>query len=102
MLLGIMINGLQVEEAKALTAGDVLNKMSSKEQSSYVAGVVGGLAQARWIKDQPDTSGMQCISGWFYNGQREKWNQINTWFNRHLDKPANALLYVLIKKECGE
>ena len=96
-----MINGLQVNEANALTADDVLNKMNSDQRTSYVAGVVGGLAQARWIKDKPDSAGMKCINDWFYNGQRKKWDQIRVWFSRHPKKPANALLYVLIKKECG-
>ena len=101
ILIATMINGIHVKEAAALTAKDVLNNMSSKEQTSYVAGVVDGLAQARWINDKPDQTGMQCINDWFYNGQKKKWNQIDAWFNKHLDKPANALLYVLIKKECG-
>lgn len=96
-----MINGIQTDEAAALTANDVLNKMNSDQRTSYIAGVVDGFAQSRWVKDKPDQSGMKCINGWFYNGQAEKWTRINAWFNRHLDKPANALLYVLIKKECG-
>lgn len=101
ILVAIMINGINAEEAAALTANDVLNNMSSKEQTSYVAGVVGGLAQARWVSDKPDQTGMRCINEWFYNGQEKKWNQIDAWFSKHLDKPANALLYILIKKECG-
>lgn len=101
ILIATMINGIHVKEAAALTANDVLNNMSSKEQTSYVAGVVGGLAQARWVKDKPDQTGMNCINNWFYNSQEKKWNQIDTWFKKHLEKPANALLYVLIKKECG-
>ena len=102
MLLGIMFNGLLPEKAAALTANDVLNKMSSAEQTAYISGVVEGLAQARWIKDKPDQSGMTCIYNWYYKGEKDVDRRLNVWFEKHPDKPANALLYVLIKKECGE
>lgn len=88
--------------AHALTADDVLNKMSSDQQHGYISGLVDGLAYARWLSNRPDKAGMQCIYGWYYNGREEKWALIQQWFERHLEKPVDALLYVLIKKECGE
>ncbi len=88
--------------AHALTADDVLNKMSNDQQHGYISGMVDGLAYARWLQDKPDSTGMQCIYGWYYSGKKEKWALIHQWFERHLDKPVDALLYVLIKKECGE
>jgi len=101
ILIATMINGIQVKEAAALTANDVLNKMSADERAGYFSGVVDGLSQARWIKDKPDQVGMQCIQNWYYQGGASQHQRIHTWFDKHLDKPANALLYVLIKKECG-
>jgi hypothetical protein len=45
---------------------------------------------------------MQCINDWYFGGGKERSNLVNQWLGRHLDKPVNALLYVLIKRECGE
>jgi len=90
------------KEAAALTADDVLNKMGADERFSYVSGVIDGLAYARWLSDRPDDTGMQCIYSWYYNGEAAKHQLIDTWFERHLDMPVDALLYVLIKRECGE
>ena len=88
--------------AQALTADDVLNKMNSDQQTSYIAGVVGGLAYSRFLRDRPDTTGMSCIQGWYYGSGTDKWAQIETWFSRNIDQQAEPLLYVLIKRECGE
>lgn len=88
--------------ANALSADDVLNKMTSDQQTAYVAGVVGGLAYSRFLQDRPDTNGMACINNWYYGSGTAKWDLIETWFARHLDKQAEPLLYVLIKRECGE
>lgn len=90
------------QEAAALSADDVLNRMTAEEQNAYIAGVVGGLAYSRFLRDRPDESGMSCIYDWYYTGTEERHRQINQWFERHLDKPAEPLLYVLIKRECGE
>ena len=88
--------------AQALTADDVLNKMDAKEQASFIAGVVGGFAYSRYLRDKPDKSGMKCIYDWYYGSGETKWHNVETWFSRHPDKPAEPLLYVLIKRECGE
>lgn len=90
------------EDASALTADDVLNKMSAEEQSGYLAGVVGGLAYARFLRDRPDETSMSCVYNWFYTGEIDRHREINQWLERHLDKPVEPLLYVLIKKECGD
>ena len=97
---GIVGNGHQ---ASALTADDVLNKMTPGDSASYVNGVVEGLATARWYKDQPNADGMNCIYGWYYQEPPgTAWKQVLEWFNRHPDQQVGALMHVLIKKECGE
>ncbi len=90
------------QEAKALTADDVLNKMNADQRFGYISGVVEGLAYSRWVADKPDDTGMTCIYDWYYQGEEARSNQVDGWLRRHLDKPVGALLYVLIKKECGE
>jgi len=89
------------QQAYAFNAGEVLNKMESKERGAYLAGLVDGMAQSRWVRDKPDASGTQCIIDWFYKGGDAVQSRIEQWFRHHLEKPSNALLYVLVRKECG-
>jgi len=91
-----------LNQATAQSASDVLTKMKPEETTSYLAGVVEGLAAARWIKDKPDNIGMKCIYDWYYRGETEaRFNRVRAWLERHPDKPVGTLMYVLIKKECG-
>ena len=78
-----------------------MNKMSPEHRVGYIDGVVEGLAYSRWLKDRPSEKGMRCIYSWYHNGKKERWQTIFAWLKRHPDKPVGALLYVLIKKECG-
>jgi len=88
--------------AKALTADDVMNKMNDDQRSSFIAGVIGGLAYARFLSDRPDETGMSCIHDWYYGDDNKKnMKRMHAWFDKHLDKPIEPLLYVLIKKDCG-
>lgn len=87
--------------AHSLTADDVLNKMNRDQKNAYVAGVVEGLAQARWIADRPESAGMTCIHDWFYGSGDEKWHEMDRLFAQHPEKSAAGLLYVLIKQDCG-
>lgn len=88
--------------ATDLNAGYVLNQMNADQRIGYISGVVEGLAYARFLKDHPSEEGMTCIYDWYDDGGTEQWSMIQTWFERHSDKPAGVLLYVLIKQECGE
>lgn len=88
--------------AHALTADDVLNKMNDTERNNYIAGVVGGFAYSRFLRDRPDKTGMNCFYDWLYKSEEAPWDSIISWFARHPDKPVEPLLYVLIKKDCGD
>ena len=88
--------------AYALTANDVMNKMNQVERRNYISGVIGGFAYSRYLRDRPDKTGMNCIYDWFYNSGDSKWSKFDTWLSRHLDKPVEPLLYVLVKRKCGK
>lgn len=94
--------GLFSSEAMAQTAGDVMTKMSVNERGRYFAGVVEGLAYARWLRDRPDETGFKCVYDWYYEGGEENHRRIDAWLNRHPDKPIGPLFHVLIKRKCGE
>ena len=88
--------------AKALTAEDVMKKMTKEQRSNFLLGVIEGLAFSRYIKDKPSTKGMKCIHDWQY-GPNSRKNTLRMYdaFDKLPSKPAVPLMYLLIKKECG-
>ena len=101
----ILAGGLALggQQAMALTAQEVMDNMSSDERFAYVSGVVEGLAFARWLADDRDPLGMQCIWDWYLKSdQRTRFNQQMDWFEQHPDQQVGTLMYALIREECGE
>lgn len=88
--------------AIAQSAGDVMNKMNADQSLGYITGVIEGLAYSRWLRDKPNGDGSKCIYDWYYEGGEKVKRQMFDWFERHPNKPVGALLYVLIKKDCGD
>ena len=103
-LASVMMLGAQSAQATELNAGFVLDQMNADQRVSYVAGVVEGLAYARFLKDRPDDTGMMCVYDWYsiHGTDEARWNRIKTWLRRHEDKPVGVLMHTLIKQECGE
>ncbi len=91
----------------AMTAGVVLEEMPVRERSSYVMGIVEGLAYSRFRKDthaagQNDETGMKCVYDWFYRDSMKSLDLIEAAFRKYSDHYPSVLLAVMIKKECGE
>lgn len=101
ILIAMFMANTSINEANAFTADEVLNKMNADQRIFYVNGIASGLAYARWLKDKPDQSGMQCINKWYYQSGADTWKRITAFMELHLDKPVPALVHVLAKKECG-
>ena len=101
IILGMGLGNAQLSEAQAFTANEVLNKMKPTERGAYLAGIIDGMAQVRWVRDKPDNTGSRCIREWYYSDTGASTKRLSAWFGRHLDKPSGALVYVLVKKECG-
>lgn len=87
-------------EATDLTAGVVMEKMSSEQRSAYLAGVVEGLAYARYSKDGKRTGGMKCIYDWFYEKEGTV-AKIHAAFDRFKDYLPGAVIAAMVEKECG-
>ena len=90
-----------------MTAGGVMEKMPVRERTAYVMGIVEGLAQARFRKDTAltgtaDQAGMNCIYNWFYADSMKRLDAVEAAFTKYQDQYPSTLLYVLIKRECGE
>lgn len=98
----VLCGGLSAASpATAQNAGDVLNQMEPREQASYIAGVIEGLAFSRFLNERPETAGMQCIYDWYYESETDRWGMIEQWLARHPERPAGAMLHVLIGRDCG-
>ena len=85
-----------------LTAGIILEKMSSEQRSAYVAGVVEGLAYARFQRDGKQEDGLKCIYDWFYKEGGDTARTIYAAFERYPNYPAGVIVWTLMKKKCGE
>ena len=94
---------LNAPQAGALTVEDMRESMSVEAQVAYVSGVVEGLAFGRWIENNRDQAGMNCILGWYYQQPNDDvWLSILDFFDQHPDQHIGTLMYALIREECGE
>ena len=89
--------------ASALTVEEIRANLTTQEQTHYVTGVVEGLAFARWIAENRDATGMNCIWGWYLgDDQRAVFEAQMAMFDKHPDQQVSTLMYALIREECGE
>jgi hypothetical protein len=86
--------------ATDFTAGVVMEKMNGKERHTYLAGVIEGLAYARYARDGKKTDGMACIYKWFYDKEATT-DKIETAFRRFPDHLPGAVVAAMLEKECG-
>lgn len=97
-----LVAALWAGPVKALTAEDVMKKMTRVERSTFILGMIEGLMTARYHKDRPSTKGMNCIYNWKYGeNSRANTQRIYDLFDKLPKKPAGSLLFLLIKKDCG-
>ncbi|MEJ0017588.1 MAG: hypothetical protein WDN25_13680 [Acetobacteraceae bacterium] len=90
-----------VAPATEFTAGVVMEKMKEQERYVFVAGIIEGLAMARYAKDQKQSQGMQCIYDWFYKSP-DTLQTIYAGFQRYPSYPPGTVVHVLTKQKCGE
>lgn len=78
-----------------------MKDMNAGEKLSYVAGVVEGLAMARYMKDGKKPEGMNCIYGWFYD-DKQTVDNIYAAFEKYPTYTPGTIIDVLVKQKCGE
>ena len=86
--------------AQDMTAGVIMEKMPQTERYPFVAGIVEGLAYARYARDNKQVSGMECIYKWFY-GKKDRIQDVYQAFNRFKDHTPGAIVAAMVVKECG-
>lgn len=90
-----------------MTAGVVVDEMPIRERTSYVMGIVEGLAYARFVQDtkekgEQDQSGMNCIYRWLHSDMVGRMGHIDTAFRKYSEHLPSVVIAAMAKKECGE
>lgn len=83
-----------------LTTGAVMQRLDPSERYAFVAGVVEGLAYARYLQDGKTPAGMRCIYDWFYRTPGSL-DQVYVAFGEFPEYPPGAVMAVVLKQVCG-
>lgn len=83
-----------------ITAGTVMTRMGAEERYSYLAGIIEGLAYARYKQEGSTTPGMACIYKWFYETEGTL-RQIHSAFEHFADYTPGAVIAAMVEKDCG-
>ena len=86
-------------DAKDFTTGVVMTEMEPSERYTFVAGVIEGLAYARFAADGKTPEGMGCIYDWFYETGNAM-ETIELTFIRYDTHLPGAVLAAMIQKRC--
>ena len=87
--------------AQAMTAGVVAEKMTPAQFLDYSAGIVEGLAYARYQADGRQAAGMTCVYNWFWSDTQKRLDQMLVAFAQFPDYSPAAVVSVMVRKECG-
>lgn len=84
--------------AFAMTGADILDKMTEKERSGYLAGAVEMAIVA--ASNDNKAGKATCISEWYFKGDGPK--TVIAALDKYRDKPAASVIAALINRTCGK
>jgi hypothetical protein len=87
--------------ASEVTARAVMEKMDAGQRAPFIAGVVEGVAFARYMRDGKKVESLNCVYDWFMD-KPETLNVIYAAFGRYPDFTPGAIVWELAKKSCGD
>jgi hypothetical protein len=90
---------MSTSDAFAITAKDVMEKMTEKQRFGYITGLVDMLSYQHLLSGNRERA--QCISNAFYGRNEEAWHKLVDTFGRYPDKAPEGLVVVLMKHACG-
>ena len=97
----IVFAGLAIAtSAFAVTARDVLNRMTEKEQFGYITGAVDMALFLEQAPQRGSTPRSQCILAWFYGNDAKGPREVRAMFEKYPDQSAVGLIKVLIDRSC--
>jgi hypothetical protein len=86
--------------AFAVTAGDVLDRMTDKERGGYLSGAVEMAMYQAGLQGNAKKS--ECILNWYYKSDGKGSRDVIATFDKYKDKSAVMLIQALIDRECGK
>lgn len=98
--MATVLGVLPAQSQTEFTAGVVLDKMPPGERYIFIAGIVEGLAHARYEADGRDTAGRSCIYRWFYE-DKSAIDHIEQAFGIYRDRLPGSVVGALIQMRCG-
>jgi hypothetical protein len=90
---------IDIREAAAITAGDVMDKMEPKERASFISGAVDMASHLYAIAGNRTKA--DCAVKWLFETEGSN-REIDTFLGAHKDKDAVGLLSILIDRKCGK
>lgn len=97
---GLMTAALLVAvPAWAITAADVLDRMSDDQRFGYITGAVDTAMYLAAVQEKNNAKS-ECILNWYYGKNATGPKQVIDTFRQYRDKPAIALIKVLIDRAC--
>jgi peptide methionine sulfoxide reductase MsrA len=85
--------------AKAITAKDVLEKMTEKERFGYITGLVDMLSYQSVLAGNRTRA--ECVSKTFYDNAESSWKLLVALFEKYADKSPEGLVIVFMTRSCG-
>jgi hypothetical protein len=85
--------------AFAITAKDVLEKMTDKERFGYVTGLVDMLSYQSVLAG--NRARAECVSKTFYENTEATWKLVVATFEKYSDKSPEGLIVVVMNRACG-
>jgi hypothetical protein len=83
-----------------MTAGTILTQFNTRERAAYLAGIIEGLAYARYAQDERAIEGRDCIYNWYYRDPQAL-RSIFAAFDRYPDALPGRLVGALANTACG-
>jgi hypothetical protein len=102
VLTGILLSAISTTSAFALTAKDVMEKMSKDDRNGYLTGLID---MRMFVAAQAgDAKLAQCIHDAYYRDLKQDgdaWSRLIETFTRFPEKDAATIVYLLVKKTCS-
>jgi hypothetical protein len=89
---------LPAGKARAITAKDVLEKMTEKERFGYVTGLVDMLSYQFVLAGNRGRA--ECVTKAFYGNAEDTWRSVLSTFEKFSDKAPEGLVVVLMNRAC--
>ena len=99
-MLFAMVTGVNFATAQDISGNAMMGKMKPNERYPFIAGVIAGLAFARYVAGGKDSQGMYCIYDWFYKNEKT-YDTIHAALVKFPDHPPASVISALAKKKCG-